>query len=63
LEAAKLVYDIDPIIEKVVNSLREHGKDLLEAQRRKEEELKKKGVLGFFSKKDKAGDNSGASQL
>lgn len=53
LETAKMVYDLDPIIEKVVASLRMQGKELIENLKLKEGKDKKKGVLGFFSKKGK----------
>jgi hypothetical protein len=41
---------IDPIIEKVVSNLRKEGKELLDEQKRKQEEDKKKGVLSLFKK-------------
>ncbi|CDW71841.1 UNKNOWN [Stylonychia lemnae] len=50
LEAAKLVYDLDPIIEKMVTNLRSAGQYLLDEKKRKEEETKKKSMMGFFSK-------------
>jgi hypothetical protein len=51
LETAKLVFDLDPIVAKVVRNLRNSGKQLLEEKKLKEEEEKNKGVLGFFKKK------------
>ena len=51
LEASKLVYDLDPIIEKVVKNLRNAGKAVLDEKRAREEEERKRGVLGFFAAK------------
>lgn len=48
LEAAKLVYDLDPIIEKAVNNLRKFGQEALEERNRLQEEDKKKGMFGFL---------------
>lgn len=44
------MYDLDPMIEKLVNNLRTQGQFLLEEKKRKEEEQKKRGMLGFFVK-------------
>jgi hypothetical protein len=54
------VYQLDPIIEKVVTSLRKLGQELLETQRRKAEEDKKKGVFGLFKR---AGSGTGGASV
>jgi hypothetical protein len=51
LESARLVYELDPIIEKVISNLRKQGIPILQEKFRQEEESKRKGVLGIFSKK------------
>ena len=45
------MYDLDPIIERLVKNLRDQGAFLLLEKKRKEDEQKSKGMLGFFSKK------------
>jgi hypothetical protein len=44
------VYDLDPIIEKMVTNLRQAGQYILDEKKRKEEESKKKSMMGFFGK-------------
>jgi len=46
-----LIYDLDPIIDKVVKNLRNQGKQVLDEKRQKEEEDKKRSVFGAFMKK------------
>lgn len=49
LHLSVIVYELDPIVQKMVKNLREQGANLLEEKRRRDDS-KSKGVLGFFSK-------------
>jgi len=61
IEAAKLIYDMDPIIEKTVNNLRIQGKELIE-QKRKEEEEKGKSFFKVFQRRGKTASQEQSNQ-
>ena len=54
LEQAQIIYTLDPIIEKIMKSIREKGEKDLQIKRYREEEKKKKQ-----RKKDNSDDGSG----
>ena len=59
-ESVKLVYELDPVVEKVVSNLRIQGQELLQKDMQKKEEKKKKGMFSLFSKKQDQADSANA---